>query len=307
MWWLVQISLGTTTTVAVAIATGGCSSPTARSSSDGGARPSSTTMRPSVSPHRTRIALSTRTVSPLVIEDVKIQFYQDYSFVTPQKTPLSPQELTALTGELSPTSIPPDVVIANQEWIVLTVAGNSPAPVTINDMTIIKNCQKPPAGGTLFYSPVSGAGGFVVAPVLFNLSQPDTVGQYLPTEGSTIPAGGNFFAKEVITLKYHEPQTLAVFVIAPKQYCKFYFKLNVATVKGPAIQKITDHGQPFTITADGEPSFASPDRIRPGVAFSSYAVVYAGGIADLQHNGEFLQVNPQTYKGTGNPASFPPH
>jgi hypothetical protein len=199
-----------------------------------------------------------------------------------------------------PTSPPPGTTVANQEWILLTVAGNSTAPITINDMTIDKSCRKPAPGGTLFFSPSAGAGPFTVPHLYFNLDNPVSIGQYAPDAGSTIPPGGNFFAKEVITLRYQEPQTLAIFATS-NRYCSFSFVLSVATPNGSATQRITDNGHPFTITSDGEMGAANPGHL----SFSSYAIVYAGGTADQQHNGRFIRVNPATYPGSGDPISFP--
>jgi hypothetical protein len=214
---------------------------------------------------------------------------------------LSQQALAAMDIAGEPSTPPPSGIIANSEWIVLTVAGNSKAPITINDMTVVRSCQKPLSGGALFYSPTAGAGPFAVSPILFNLDRPISVGQYYPGERSSKPAGGNFFAKEVITLHYQEPQTLAVFVTAT-QYCRFSFNLDLATVNGPAVQRITDNGHPFSITSDGEPNLFS--RSSSHVSFTSYATVYAGGVADSQHNGKFIRVSPSSYKGSGDPASF---
>jgi hypothetical protein len=243
-------------------------------------------------------SLSSRSIAPLIIEDVKIQFWQDYSFFTQSNVPVSPQELATMDTLGKPTSPPPGTTVENQEWIVLTVAGNTTAPVTVNDMTILKSCRELPRGGTLFYSPSVGAGIFTVAPVYFNLDQPISIGQYYPVAGSTIPPGGNFFAKEVITLRYQEPQTIAIFVTSSR-YCSFSFALSVATANGPVIQTITDNGRPFTITWDGELSS------NPHISFPSYAIVYAGGAADEQNNGRFIRVNPATYHGSGDPTSFP--
>lgn len=247
----------------------------------------------SQSPNATS-SLSSRNTDPLTIESVQPQFYQDYSFFLKSGSPVSQRALAAMNTASVPTLPPPGVTIANQEWIVLTVAGNSTAPVTINDMIVSKSCEKPPAGGTLFYRPTTGSGPFTVAPIYFDLSKHISIGQYYPGGASTIPAGGNFFAKEVITLRYQEPQTLAIFVTTT-QYCSFTFELDVATVNGTVVERLSDHGQPFTITSDGEQGFASLGRL----SFASYAAVYAS------HNGKFIRVNPDTYHGSGDPMSFP--
>lgn len=307
LWPRIGIMLATFATVAVV---GACSSQTARapetSSSVNSSVPVSTAQTRESStaaarPHSNSPSLSSRNTAPLTIEDVKTQFWQDYSFFTEANVPLSQQAVSAMDTQGEPTSPPSGMTIANQEWIALTVAGNSTLPVTINDITVLKSCRKPPPGGTLFFSPTSGAGPFSVAPIYFDLDKPVSVGQYLPNPGSTIPPGGNFFTKEVITLHYQEAQTFAIFITS-NRYCTFSFQLNVATTNGPTVQSITDNGRPFTITSDGESSFANQNPNH--IPFSSYAIVYAGGTADYQHNGKFIRVNPASYHGSGDPMSF---
>lgn len=239
---------------------------------------------------------------PLVVESVAIGFFEDYSFVSPEKSPLSRTQLEALNTQRNSSSWAPapPIAIANQELITLTVAGNSSSPVTINNMAIVKTCGPALTSGTLFYSPTEGAGPFGVEHIVFDLDKPVSIGQYGTYPGDPVPDGGNFFAKKVITLNYHEPQTLGVYVTTNQHNCTFTFNLNVATVNGQVTQTVTDNGRAFALTADGE------DGPGVGAPFSSYALVYAGGAADQQNNGQFIQVNPRTYHGAGNPGSFPP-
>jgi hypothetical protein len=205
--------------------------------------------------------------------------------------------------------VPAGDIIENEELITLTVAGNAPAPVTIDDMEIVRQCQAPISGGTLFYSPVAGGGAYQTTSIYFNLDQPLPVGQYVPGElGGTL--GGNYFARQVTVLRLDEPQTFSIFVTTTRQYCRFTFRLSVATINGVVDQTITNNGQPFAITADGEQR-SSADPVLVNVAnpqdikFSSYSVVYAGGLADEQRNWNFIRVNPATYHGTGDPTSYP--
>lgn len=290
--------------IVVTAVIGACSGQTERSS-ETSSPGSSSTPAAAAAQSSAVPSLSSRSTAPLIVESVKTEFWEDYSFVTASGVPLSQQALAAMDTANTASDgmlVPPGAIIANTAWIDLTVAGNSTAPITINDMTMLKTCQKPLPGGTLFYSPSAGAGPSVVPTIYFNLDGPLSIGQYEPPAGGTIPPGGNFFAKEAITLRYQEPQTLAVFVTT-RQYCRFSLELNVATVNGPVTETITDNGSPFTITSDGEPSMDHISSAR--VPFSSYALVYAGGVADAQNNGKFIRVNPATYQGTGNPASFP--
>ena len=299
---IVLAAVATVTVIGACSSQTGARSPKVTSSVNSSALPSTVQTSSgsgAAQPSASAPSLSSRNTDPLIIEDVKTQFWQDYSFYTESNMPVSQQALAAMDTGGEPTSPPPGTTVANQEWIVLTVAGNSQEPITINDMTILKSCRKPPPGGTLFFSPSAGAGPFTVPHIYFDLGKSVSIGQYAPDVASTIPPGGNFFAKEVITLHYQEPQTLAIFATS-NQYCSFTFALTVATPNGPVIQRITDHGRPFTITSDGEMGLATPGQL----SFSSYSIVYAGGTADEQHNGRFVRVNPATYHGSGDPMSY---
>lgn len=251
---------------------------------------------------------------PLVaIDEVSpIQTWQDYSFVSPQRLILTSGQLAAMNSQIasSPSAysnwfLRHGGVIANRGIIEITVHGNASAPVTITDMQVIKHCGQPLTGGTLFYSPSSGAGPFSTDQIGFDLGQQVSIGQYLPAPGPhMLSSGGNFFAKKVITLKPGEPQTLSAFITAENEYCSFKFQLHVASPNEHAVtETITDKGKPFQITTDGrEGSIGSANN----VPFSSYQVVYAGGSADNENQGSFVQVNPATYRGIGDPSSFPP-
>jgi hypothetical protein len=258
-----------------------------------------------ISKHQASHSSPHRTAPPIIVESVATGFFQDYSFVTQQKTPLSQAQLQNInTQRISYNWAPaPPAAIANIEGITLTVAGNSPAPVTINNMMIVRHCTAPLTGGTLFYSPSRGAGPVLTPNISFNLDGPVSIGQYGSYLGNKLPAGGNFFAKKAIVLKYHQPETLIIFASTRRYYCTFTFNLNIATVHGQVSQPITYHGRPFSITADGEGGFGRLGR----VPFHSFAVVYAGGGADQENGYRFIRVNPASYHGTGDPTLSPVH
>jgi len=249
---------------------------------------------------------------PVAVEEVNVQTWQDYSFIIPRKLVLTAAQLSAMnkrvTSSLSAYSswfASHGGVIVNRGIIGITVHGNGSGPVTITDMQVVKHCGRPLTGGTLFYSPSTGAGPFTTDQIGFDLGQQLSIGQYIPAPGPhALNPGGNFFAKKVITLRPGEPQTLSAYVTAHDEYCSFTFQLHVATPDGhPVTQTITDNGKPFQITTDGE---TGPIGSLNHVPFSSYSVVYAGGAADLQNQQAFVRVNPTTYRGAGNPGSFPP-
>jgi hypothetical protein len=252
---------------------------------------------------------------PIKIEHVgQVQTWEDYSFVIPRKVILPAAQLAAMNRQVTTSEstytnwfLHRGGVIANRATISITVRGNGTGPVTITDMQVVKYCGRPLTNGTLFYSPSEGAGPFGTSQIGFDLGRLVTIGQYIPAPGAhMLSPGGNFFAKEVITLKPGEPRTLSAFVTAEHEYCSFTFQLHVATPDGNSvIEKIADNGKPFHITSDGEPGFS--ENFSSHVPFSSYSVIYAGGAANQGQGGygPFIRVNPARYNGTGNPRSVP--
>jgi len=225
---------------------------------------------------------------PVIVENVSEGVYDYESWVYPKALLLSSAQIVALKA------LPPEAALVNQSWITLTLAGNSAAPVTIDDISIVKHCQAPLSrGATLFYVP-PGAGTFGTSPVYFDLDTQILIGQYLSRETDRLYS--NFFAKQVVTLKFHEPWTFAIYVTTSHHYCQFSFRLKVATIRGPVSETITDNGRPFSLTADGE-TMNGPAN----VPFSAYAVVYAP-IYDTQGDLRLIRVNPVTYHGQRNPA-----
>jgi hypothetical protein len=223
--------------------------------------------------------------NPILIEDVRASQWDYASLIDPRRLALSDARALALTSDQR--KWPADMVMANQQWITLTVAGNSPAPVTINNIAIVKHCQAPLTGGTLFFLPPN-AGSFSTSPVYFNLDAPISIGQYLSKQtGMTYY---NFFARQVVTLRYQEPWTFAVYVTTGHHYCTYTFQLSVATVHGPVTEAISNGGKPFALTSDGETMQSAAH-----VPFASFAIVYAS--VDQQGNLQYTRVDPATYHG----------
>jgi len=241
---------------------------------------------------------------PAVVEDVSASPWDYASFVSPKRTVLSQPQLATLDQQHSNAGFgptPPGDVLTNEIWIRLTVSGNSSAPVTINNITIERHCQSPLGkGATLFYAPSAG-GSMSTSPVYFNLDQPNLLGRSF--SGRTGHVGGSFFARRVVTLRYHEPWTFAIFAVIDRYYCQFFFRMSVATTHGLVTETISDHGKPFRLTSDGERTsngYSSP----LGVLFSTYSTVYALSPADSQGVYHYIRVNPMTYRGQLNPAPF---
>jgi len=167
---------------------------------------------------------------------------------------LSPGQLSAMNAQIA---ISPKGYVnwfrirggvqALEGRITVTIASNSAAAVTVKELDVVKNCHNP-LHGTLF-SNTLGAGPQFQPQIDFNLDQLLSVGQYGPPSFGKHPtAGGNFFAKEDLTLSPHErPQTLTIYVTTSR-YCTFSFQMHVVTAKGVYTEKINDGGRPFQLT-----------------------------------------------------------
>ena len=252
-----------------------------------------------------------RTGPPVIVESVgPLLPFEDYSYVVPRKLELAPAQLAAMNRRVG-VSVSDYAgwfsqhggILAHQGTISITVRGNANGRVTISDMELVKHCRGPLLhGATLFYSPTQGGGAFNTDQIGYNLDSQVSAGQFVPGEGTRASAGGNYFSRKVVVLSPGEPQTFSIFVTTTQHYCQFYFQLHTATPDGhPVTEDIKDGGQLFQLTSDGE----TPGSSR-NVRFGSYGALYAGGAANGPHDGAFVHVNPATYRGFGNPASFPP-
>ena len=249
-----------------------------------------------------------RAAEPVQIESVgPLESLPDGSFVLPASVNLTAAQLAQASRlNWSGSESDHDQLVASLHGVSpsssfgdatteITMRGAASDTVTITGMDVVKQCTAP-LTGTLLYSPPAGESTSVN--VGFNLDDPIS-----PAENEQ---GGNysgrFFAGKVITLQAGEVQTLNVTVETRKHYCTFYFELHVATASGVVTEKIDDHGTPFAVTAIQAGSGPA------GIDFAAYSTVYAGGIANSDGNGggAFVKVNPKTYDGMSNPASFPP-
>jgi hypothetical protein len=192
---------------------------------------------------------------PVKLEAVSpLEFYEFKSYVLPTKLVLTAGQLAAMNAEVGISSTGyvnwfrrRGGVLAVDGLVAVTIVSNSDSPVTIKEIDVVKRCQAP-LHGTLF-NYVLGAGAPSVPQVTFNLDQLVAVGQYGPPPGPGYPAaGGNFFAKKVVTVGPRErPQTLDLFVQS-SHYCQFTFQMKVATPKGMITENISNDGRPFRIT-----------------------------------------------------------
>ena len=239
---------------------------------------------------------------PVKIEQVTpLNTGPNNSFTVPVKLQLTAAQLSRLNqgnaNYLAAFRTANHAVPTDTGFTSLTVMGNSTKTVTITGMQVIKQCHSPVIG-TYFYNPPAGED--ITISLGFDLDSQITYAQ--DTRAGT-GYSGNFFQEHVVTLAPGEPQTFTVYVRTTQHYCRFSFQMTVATAQGVVTEKIPTDSKPFELTASADQKLNAADN---RMDVSSYHAVYVGGVADFQNNDTWMQVNPKTYNGVGNPASFPP-
>jgi hypothetical protein len=171
----------------------------------------------------------------------------------------------------------------------IVLRGNSPGLAVVSDLQVVRRCS-PPLDGTLLYSPPAAEGTNIG--IGFNLdSQFATAQDYQTNE----PLSGNFFAEHTISLTNGQSEGLLIDAQTTDHYCQFTLRLIVDVVRADygraqVVESISNHGQPFAVTAmTGERNYLP--------TFSRYAVVYAAGVASPDP-GHIVRVNPKTWNGT---------
>jgi hypothetical protein len=217
--------------------------------------------------------------------------------VTPAKLQLSTTQLAQLdSSSLASLEASNAAIPTKSGFISVTMMGNASETVTITGMRVIKQCVAP-ATGTLFYSP--SAGEDTTISLGFDLDSQITYAQ--DTEAGR-NYSGDFFQEHVVTLAPKETQTFAIYVMTVQHYCTFSFELTVATAHGSVTEQVPPRGKPFALTAL-DPGLSNT----PGQQdFAAYKAVYITGQAAMPAVLGFIPVNPNTYKGAGNPQSYPP-
>jgi hypothetical protein len=231
--------------------------------------------------------------APVKIDSVSLgrNAAQGGSFVFAQERVFSPRDLRAVS-QLGPGSpqyytwfrskggVDPSLSI-----IKLVVEGNRTHPVQIIGMNLVKHCQRP-LNGTLFYSPPAGAGNTIG--IGFDLDSVTSTAQNL----NNYRISGDYFVSHTISLKQGEVQTLEVVAVTGKQYCQFTIKMTVVEGGATTTETITNHGQPFRVSALEEGGYFGPGALR------YYKVLYVGGVALGVIGGVFTRKNPATYNDT---------
>lgn len=258
----------------------------------------------SPSAHQDAVTSTRSWKQPVKVEQVTpLTTGPNASFVIPENLQLTPAELSKLNqAQLRDPSYLANFQTAHG-WVPLgvgsasvTLMGNAPATVTITGLRVVKECGAPLAG-TFFYNPAAGESDTIS--LGFNLDSPTT---YAENTVAGNDYTGNFFQQHVVTLAPGETHTLVIFATTADHYCHFTFQMTVATQHGAVVEKISDGGKAFQLT--GMAGTSNPDSAATN--FSRYRAVYVGGVADGDNDDKWMQVNPATYNGLGNPASFPP-
>ena len=199
----------------------------------------------------------------------------DFSYVLPQRTVLTPQQLHSL-NELTPDKPQYDQWFTSRGGVVpspavlnLVVEGNRPHPVLIIDMGITDQCTQA-LNGTLF---ANGTNGGPVADlgVSFDLD----LARPVPVNGLH---GGSYFAAHSISLRKGEQMVFAV-VSSSSRYCQYQITLTVVDGTRTLTETVSNDGKPFKVTG------RLPE--------AGYAALYVGG-TEPGETAPFTRENPAT-------------
>ena len=225
------------------------------------------------------VVLATAADSPARVESMTM-FKEPVgdSWATAKPLQLTSRQLAQVnqvSAGIRPLPAALDPVPLDEAASEITFVGNASGTVTINDITIAKQCSAP-LTGTLFDSPAQGLNNTIR--IGFDLDALDPTAQYIP--GFKVNADTNFFPGHDVTLAPGEAQTFVFDVTSSHYYCKFTFQVSVVTPGGAVTEIINDSGRPFAIT---------------GSARGPYGAVYAGGVAamidHLNNNGYWVRDN----------------
>lgn len=172
--------------------------------------------------------------------------------------------------------------------ILVVVQGNRPHTVRIVNIQPVAACTQP-LHGTLFYSP--SAAEDPVTQLNLNLDKPQVPLSYSETYDINGEGGwktiSDYFGHYTISLDPGKQFTFAIAATTLLHYCKFTLAMTVVDGTHTVVERITDHGKPFQVSA----FFGGP----ADTGFSRYSVVYFGGLAtvNLKTKG-WSRVNPAT-------------
>lgn len=208
--------------------------------------------------------------------------HDDNSYVFADRLDLSAAELRTLDGLEGPQydawfksrgGVAPD-----ESDVQIIVHGNASTPVTVSDIEAIKTC-KPPLSGSYFYKP--GAGERNNIEISFDLDQ--------SRSAALSSAGRNYFILHSISLAPGETETLLFATRTTRSYCEYSLQLTAVANGRKSVEKITDGGNPFRVSALPE----APGKDRPDAR--KFKTIYVGGVASPARDGSFVRVDPATF------------
>ncbi|WP_329416598.1 hypothetical protein OG802_33540 [Streptomyces sp. NBC_00704] len=233
---------------------------------------------------------------PLSVDDVSFLGLGTGDYVFPSTMKLSPSQVEALKNENYGQGLTFEDwfhrnagVPAHDRTISLTISGRSDKQLRITDVDLLKvNCT-PPLTGTLFLNGGTNGGGAKTKTLFFNLD--DRLPE--PTDENNEP----YFARQSITLKKGESETIAAFIRANARSCGFTFRFTIV-VPGhePVKQEISDGGKPFRLTAPAGGGQEHP--------YDRYRAMYVGGVAAPAGAG-IVRADPSTFNGDSQTLAVP--
>jgi hypothetical protein len=170
--------------------------------------------------------------------------------------------------------------------IDLVVKGNSVDPVRIINIQPVEKCSRP-LTNALLYEPPAGADTFTR--LALNLDEPlAPAGYYVNAD----ELRDDYFHHVSVSLRRGEQFTFEISARTTKYYCQFTLNMTVLDNAHTMVETISDHGQPFRVTA-------TVFRSKVG-GFKSYKYIYTPtGLV----GGPWVRVNPATFNGNDPPAA----
>lgn len=165
--------------------------------------------------------------------------------------------------------------------IKLVVHGNRDKKVRVMNMRTVKQCGRP-LSGTLFYNPPGGASDEVIR-LYFDLDKPRPRAQML----KGFDPQGDYFSLKTVSLKRDEDVVFLVYASTLKYYCSFSLALDVLADGRQQTVTVTDHGQPFRVTALQSKKNQDGDL---ETDVEKYKVLYVAG------NGDFTGKHPDQWR-----------
>jgi hypothetical protein len=174
--------------------------------------------------------------------------------------------------------------------IQIVVRNTTGQEAVVREIQVDKICRAP-LRGTLLFNPSAGVNNDIE--IGFNLDNEFPIAQF--SRDNIQSLYGNYFADKTINMRPGDADSILIYTYADRYYCQFTFQLTVDEGSGQVIQKISDAGRPFVVTADTYPQGLGPGAPTPFVKFSDFERIYVGGVASPAGATVYTEVNPRTY------------